>query len=80
MRSLAKDAATDVRDFLLSGAGVYAGLSATTTLGDAATVALGTVSGVAPATARAAWAKHEGRVQAGRHELFFLYEANRRLM
>lgn len=79
VRSLARDAALDVRDFLFSGAGVYTALTQAGSLGGAATVALGAVGGTTPAVARAAWSTHEGRMQARRHELFFLYEANRRL-
>ena len=79
VRSLAKDASLDIRDFLLSGAGIYTGLSHATDLGSAAAVAAGSAAGLGPAAARATWARHESRIRTSRHELFFLYEANRRL-
>lgn len=79
VRELAKRATSDIKAFLTGGAGVYMGLTATASLPTAATVLAGAALGTAPVVGQSAWATTDARRSARRHELFYLYEANRRL-
>ena len=79
VRELAKRATSDIRALLTGGAGVYMGVTATASLPAAATALAGAALGAAPVVGQSAWASAEARRSAQRHELFYLYETNRRL-
>jgi len=79
IRELAKRATSDIKAFLTGGAGVYMGLTATASLPTAATVLAGAALGTAPVVSQSAWSTVEARRASKRHELFYLYETNRRL-
>lgn len=79
VRELAKRATSDVKALLTGGAGVYMGVTATASLPTAATVLAGAALGTAPVMGQSAWSTVDARRSAKRHELFYLYEMNRRL-
>lgn len=79
VRELAKRATSDIRALLTGGAGVYMGVTATASLPAAATALVGGALGAAPVVGQSAWARAEARRSAQRHELFYLYETDRRL-
>ena len=79
VRELAKRATSDVKALLSGGAGVYMGVTATSSLPVAATVLVGAALGATPVVGQAAWSMVDARRAASRHELFYLYETDRRL-
>jgi hypothetical protein len=79
VREIAKSAAKDIRTLLIEGAGLFVGMSALSGLG---TWVNATIAGAAPmlhAGTTGVLSAYEGQRDAARHELFYLYEANRRL-
>jgi hypothetical protein len=79
VRELAKRATSDVKALLTGGAGVYMGVTATASLPAAATILAGAALGTAPVVGQSAWATADAHRTARRHDLFYLYETNRRL-
>jgi hypothetical protein len=79
VRELAKRATSDVKALLAGGAGVYMGVTAAASLPAAATVLAGAALGTAPVVGQSAWTTADAQRAAKRHELFYLYETNRRL-
>lgn len=79
VRELAKRATSDVKAFLTGGAGVYMGVTAAASLPAVATALAGAALGATPVVGQSAWATVDAHRRAHRHELFYLYETNRRL-
>jgi nitrous oxide reductase len=76
---MARASTQNVRDLIVSGSAIYVGLAAGTSVDGvaASTVAVG--GAVAGTAARAAVARRAERRGVAAHELFYLYEVDRRL-
>lgn len=79
VRELAKRSTSSVKTLLAGGAGLYTGLTVADSLPGAAAAVAGAAVGVAPAVGEAAWAARDARCAARRSNIFYLYDANRRL-
>lgn len=79
VREMARASTQNVRDLIVSGSAIYVGLAAGTSVDGvaASTVAVG--GAVAGTAARAAVARRAERRGVAAHELFYLYEVDRRL-
>jgi len=79
VREMARASMQNVRDLIVSGSAIYVGLAAGTSVDGvaASTVAVG--GAVAGTAARAAVARRAERRGVAAHELFYLYEVDRRL-
>lgn len=79
VRELARRATSDIKTLLFGGAGVYMGVTASASFPVAATVLAGAALGATPVVGQAAWSTVDAHRAASRHELFYLYETDRRL-
>lgn len=79
VREVARHAVTDVKTILATGPVVFIGMSALSTVGDVAAALTAGTTYAGSALLRGGWDAGAAKRTASRRELFFLYEANRKM-